>query len=735
MSAQANWGASARKSFRQATKHFDKWVTADTSLTQADHNRLFGRGEVPHTYDNLKHWEVMDKDLDYFGAYFPSATWLSKSNTELSLNSADQYFSAIKTDINRECMNKRKKCKLTESGTRTIRQGMVKLFIARAIRQNKKVSGSHETSTLQDIITIAMLCFWAGTFSFADMLFLFLSLRYLAGRGGEIGRIPRSSVTLDGVADWDDPSEQVWRVWFWRPKTEHPQEVPIFTHKHEVCLDWPFAFGYSMVMNPSPNENLFPTFASKVDADEDADDLDEAERESKQNKKITQHFNDMITRLVKLCQNANLVTDESDTDRMAVSLVSGVTGGEDEEDGDDEEESKLQQGATIMEESGEEASRTARYRAGDDQQRYLNPRISSHSQKRNAVETANAHPLIQTTWLCLMAGWIMKAVHTIYDYLKSGNKSNDEQVALCWSGWNQPGYLGRLGGGHPPMISAIQTHTEWASMGRFIKTLFVSYRESESFFPADSNPREREAIFEMATAAILLRLKPFIDILLDHPQAKYGSKDDHPGSEVQRLEKAFQTHPFLQRLKAAADSVGLEYGTLLEWSDLVERDFIRRNFVFAAWSDVRRVVGEDQLVVDSRNLTSFMERIVANHREQNNQISELRSIVVEEHQARIGMQEQLSRVEASSLRVEALLESLVGVVGPRAAAAPGTSQPPERASRRTHVDAFVAFPSSLEGLEIRPAFCSWFVNGHYLAVGTDQVACKPRRVEQAQVCC
>ena len=147
----------------------------------------------------------MDKDLDYFAGYLSEATHLNSSKL-LSLNTADRYLSSIKTDISNSCMNKRKPCKLTDGGMRTVRKGMVKLFIQRAIRQNTKVSGSHSTSTMRDIVTIVMLCFWAGTFQFADMLFFFLSLRYLIGRGGEIGRIPRATVSLDGVSDWDDSS-------------------------------------------------------------------------------------------------------------------------------------------------------------------------------------------------------------------------------------------------------------------------------------------------------------------------------------------------------------------------------------------------------------------------------------------------------------------------------------------------------------------------------------------------
>ena len=357
----------------------------------------------------------------------------------------------------------------------------------------------------------------------------------------------------------------------------------------------------------------------------------------------------------------------------------------------------------------------------------FNSKISSHSQKRNAVETANAHPLVQTTWLCIMAGWVMKAVHTIYDYLKGGNRSNDEQVALCLSGWNQPGYLGRLGGGHPPLISALQEHSEYEKVKRFVSTLFFVYRENDSFFSEEMGPDMKDRMFDMATAAILLRLKAFINVLLKDPRSTYGSESDHPDDELRRFDKAFDSHLFLRKLHAAANSVGLDIATLLEWSDLVEKDFIRRNFVFAAWSDVRRVIGDDSLEVDTRNLCSFMEGIIANHREQNNQINDLRTIAMEERQHRIAMQERLANTEATcqmtlaaTQRIEALLTggSVLQTPNTDVNGATAAAQP----ACRIAIESYIAFPGSLDRLEIKSTVYNWFVCGHYLAIGTNQVS-------------
>ena len=47
----------------------------------------------------------------------------------------------------------------------------------------------------------------------------------------------------------------------------------------------------------------------------------------------------------------------------------------------------------------------------------INPNISSHSQKRAAIFNLNTSWLLRTSWICFRAGWVMTAVHTIFDYL------------------------------------------------------------------------------------------------------------------------------------------------------------------------------------------------------------------------------------------------------------------------------------------------------------------------------
>jgi len=51
-------------------------------------------------------------------------------------------------------------------------------------------------------------------------------------------------------------------------------------------------------------------------------------------------------------------------------------------------------------------------------------RISAHSPKKGMVDLANQNPAIKTTWLAFRAGWVLKCIHTIFDYLIC-NAAND----------------------------------------------------------------------------------------------------------------------------------------------------------------------------------------------------------------------------------------------------------------------------------------------------------------------
>ena len=94
----------------------------------------------------------------------------------------------------------------------------------------------------------------------------------------------------------------------------------------------------------------------------------------------------------------------------------------------------------------------------------FSPLITSHSLKRLAVNEASEKPQIKTSWVCLRAGWMMKAVHTIFDYLDHNAKS-DRQVARSYANW-------RDDGGRPPSLEALKGSGDDVNASFFSACLF-----------------------------------------------------------------------------------------------------------------------------------------------------------------------------------------------------------------------------------------------------------------------
>jgi hypothetical protein len=84
----------------------------------------------------------------------------------------------------------------------------------------------------------------------------------------------------------------------------------------------------------------------------------------------------------------------------------------------------------------------------------FNPLISCHSQKRMAVNAFNEDPQLRISWICFRAGWLVKALHTIFDYLDFSAKS-DRQVGRSQVGWNGHGWGKIISGGRPPSLEGL----------------------------------------------------------------------------------------------------------------------------------------------------------------------------------------------------------------------------------------------------------------------------------------
>jgi hypothetical protein len=213
--------------------------------------------------------------------------------------------------------------------------------------------------------------------------------------------------------------------------------------------------------------------------------------------------------------------------------------------------------------------------------------LSSHSAKRFAY--------IHTSWVCFRAGWLMKAVHTIFDYLDS-NPKNDRQVARVVANWTIAGEGGTYGGGRPPAMEALVGEADRFQFELFVLVLFNNYSTVEG---ASDLEMQR-----LLTATILLRLPQVLLCLKEHPKQVFGTTD----------QTCFENHRFLQKLLHAANCCNISepIDTLKKWSLLIESDFCRRNFMFVPLKDLQRTLGEQGFDVTRELLLALCGRLQGN---------------------------------------------------------------------------------------------------------------------------
>jgi hypothetical protein len=319
--------------------------------------------------------------------------------------------------------------------------------------------------------------------------------------------------------------------------------------------------------------------------------------------------------------------------------------------------------------------------------------ISSHSARRQTAEDLNCHPLIQTTWVAFRLGWVVKCLHTIYDYLKFNGK-NDKPCALVLAGYKAVDSNGEIGGGYPPLLQALAGHAQYDKAKEFGRRLFLEMEELNNF----------NEVTESLTAVVLLRLKNFVNVLKEHPGKKFVKQDTD--------DIDYDSHLFLRKVKSAAlgaDIDNLEV-TLEEWHDLMERDFLTRNFSFAPWSDVRRVFGDEAFTTDVRSITNFMGHMkstyatmtnaqIESYKKQQKLQEENRGLKVELSGVKVelgGVKAELGEVKVALAGVQSQMGFLVNALSSFLEISPPT---PAASAVAASADTIASPASSPEGLQ------------------------------------
>ena len=258
---------------------------------------------------------------------------------------------------------------------------------------------------------------------------------------------------------------------------------------------------------------------------------------------------------------------------------------------------------------------------------------------------------LKTAWVVFRAGWLCKAIHTIFDYLDASPK-NDRQVARAYSNWpvsdsnnsSTPVSGSAPQSGRPPSLNALngvkeenykywrhrenphdRTYDHQYCSRTLAKILFQKYLEADII---------NDDMANLLTAVVLLRLRPFIELLGQHPKQDFGNghiltvpykdyrrepgQDDDFGREDYEYAdyNKLLSHPFLAKLHSIAKRhLFGDLSLLIHWGDIIETDFVKRNWTFVSTHTLLRVGMSDNsnlLKVDTRPVLENMYQI-ANH--------------------------------------------------------------------------------------------------------------------------
>jgi hypothetical protein len=247
--AELTWGISAQSSFKSAKAHFNKFlegIGAERIQQLCGGHNLGGI-----TYDTIAKEHVSWRLMDHFAGYLLKAKWIcSKNPKDIAFYSADRYFSSIKIAL-LFALAKEDKQNPSLSDTvamKKVRDGMVKGFLERAIRENKEVYTPHTTGTRESMLSVAMTSIWLGNEKGASMFAYFISLYLLAGRGVEVALVPFADVEMEHPSEFPEFKEKIPTVTLWRTKTHLRHALSMMPHRESMLEDWYFAIAYSMVM-------------------------------------------------------------------------------------------------------------------------------------------------------------------------------------------------------------------------------------------------------------------------------------------------------------------------------------------------------------------------------------------------------------------------------------------------------------------------------------------------------
>ena len=181
----------------------------------------------------------------------------SKKGDRMAYGSSTNYLSGIKVFIKQKFKRNYFPLLMNEEWG-LVRRSLEKAFRKRAFEKGEKVSNHHAAGSLDDLKALSLVSIWEGSVRLNSFRLLIISLYQCAGRSVEVGSLKKQHIELFNVIYVD-----VARI-----KTFDDQTLSIFPHRENYLICWYHSLASYLLVNDSPDENLFPDLASLV-----ADDL------------------------------------------------------------------------------------------------------------------------------------------------------------------------------------------------------------------------------------------------------------------------------------------------------------------------------------------------------------------------------------------------------------------------------------------------------------------------------
>jgi hypothetical protein len=365
---------SAEEKKNSSMGHFDDFL------------KIYFRGKsiVPRHKD-LNITDVNDALVGSFATYLGQvARTKNKKKEPLSYSTARGYFSSFKMYFLHNFRSKRTPEVFKDQKFRMYATAMTALIVERCKKTNEPLVAQKACAIKEDWVALASLCAWSGKPEMIEFWHFNNTTTQMAARGNEVAFLRHSDITPTHIEEDFQNKYTLASVFVNIWKQTSSQECHLCPHIDCWQLDWYFSDAVLLAVAGSSNHTDFvcPAYGARANKED--------KRQKKNSSGVSSLWTEKFREIVKYF-------DE---------IREGEAG--DASDSEPSASAKLLGGGSFG-------------------------KITSHAGKQYAVQNMGASPL-KIVDIIFRAGWQVRNVHTVFDYLQREGV-NDLEAAKACAGW------------------------------------------------------------------------------------------------------------------------------------------------------------------------------------------------------------------------------------------------------------------------------------------------------------